>query len=82
MFRRILTLTLLSLGLVGGEVRHSYAATAGMTQSIPKPFFFTENKGQWDARVLYKCQAKNGMTWFLERDGITQGTGNRELGRG
>ncbi|MDK9700818.1 MAG: hypothetical protein OEM52_11790, partial [bacterium] len=55
---------------------------------IPKPFFFTENKGQWDSRVLYKCQAKNGMTWFLERDGITllvsreQGTGNRELGRG
>jgi len=35
------------------------------------PFFFTENKGQWDSRVLYKCNARNGMTWFLERDGIS-----------
>ncbi|MDK9699036.1 MAG: T9SS type A sorting domain-containing protein [bacterium] len=45
--------------------------TKPSSTSVPKPFFFTENKGQWDARVLYKCQAKNGMTWFLERDGIT-----------
>jgi len=35
------------------------------------PFSFTENKGQWDTRVLYKCNARNGMTWFLERDGVT-----------
>ncbi|MDK9700877.1 MAG: hypothetical protein OEM52_12085, partial [bacterium] len=62
-------------------------ATSSPTQAnIPKPFFFTENRGQWDSRVLYKCQAKNGMTWFLERDGITllvsreQGTGDREHG--
>ncbi|MDK9699405.1 MAG: hypothetical protein OEM52_04540, partial [bacterium] len=47
----VLTLTLLT-----------EAASVG---AIPSPFFFTENKGQWDARVLYKCQAKNGMTWFL-----------------
>ncbi|MDK9700291.1 MAG: T9SS type A sorting domain-containing protein [bacterium] len=70
MFRRILTLTLLLLGLIGGVANRCVASAAGMT-SVPKPFFFTENKGQWDARVLYKCQAKNGMTWFLERDGIT-----------
>ncbi len=41
------------------------------TTTIPHPFFFTENKGQWDNRVLYKCNARNGMTWFLERDGVT-----------
>ncbi|MDK9701449.1 MAG: hypothetical protein OEM52_15040, partial [bacterium] len=62
------------------------ATAATKPQTIPSPFFFTENKGQWDSRVLYKCQAKNGMTWFLERDGITllvsreQGTGDREHG--
>ncbi|MDK9698634.1 MAG: hypothetical protein OEM52_00595 [bacterium] len=47
------------------------SAISSTPKTIPSPFFFTENKGQWDARVLYKCQAKNGMTWFLERDGIT-----------
>jgi len=46
-------------------------AASPNTTTIPHPFFFTENKGQWDARVLYKCNARNGMTWFLERDGIT-----------
>jgi len=35
------------------------------------PFSFTENRGQWDSRVLYKCNTRNGMTWFLERDGVT-----------
>jgi len=39
--------------------------------TVPHPFFFTENRGQWDSHVLYKCNARNGMTWFLERDGIT-----------
>ncbi|MDK9701186.1 MAG: hypothetical protein OEM52_13685, partial [bacterium] len=62
-------------------------STTQSTSQLPSPFFFTENRGQWDSRVLYKCQAKNGMTWFLERDGITllvsreQGTGNGEQGK-
>ncbi|MDK9700799.1 MAG: hypothetical protein OEM52_11695, partial [bacterium] len=87
MLDRILLLSFLSLVGLGGSVVSRNAAAATTTQSIPKPFFFTENKGQWDARVLYKCQAKNGMTWFLERDGITllvrreQGTGNGEQGK-
>ena len=51
-------------------------ASSSKSTSIPPAtgaagFFFTENKGQWDSRVLYKCSARNGMTWFLERDGIT-----------
>ena len=49
----------------------SVASPSPSTQSVPHPFFFTENKGQWDSRVLYKCNARNGMTWFLERDGVT-----------
>ncbi|MDK9699427.1 MAG: hypothetical protein OEM52_04655, partial [bacterium] len=69
--------------LVSGGVHLTHAkALSPTSQTVPKPFFFTENKGQWDARVLYKCQAKNGMTWFLERDGITlllMQQGDREL---
>ncbi len=39
---------------------------------LPHPFQFTENKGQWDSAVLYKCEVRrDGFTWFLERDGIT-----------
>ena len=49
----------------------SFSAPTPSTYNIPHPFFFTENKGQWDSRVLYKCNARNGMTWFLERDGVT-----------
>ena len=49
----------------------SFASPTPSTQSVPHPFYFTENKGQWDARVLYKCNARNGMTWFLEKDGVT-----------
>ena len=32
---------------------------------------FTENRGQWDERVLFKAEASGGLTWFLERDGFT-----------
>src|SRR3990170_6605060 len=36
-----------------------------------RPTFFTENKGQWDERVLYKADGAGGLTWFIERDGFT-----------
>jgi hypothetical protein len=32
---------------------------------------FTENKGQWDERVLFKAEGAGGLTWFIERDGFT-----------
>jgi hypothetical protein len=32
---------------------------------------FTENKGQWDERVLFKADGVGGLTWFIERDGFT-----------
>ncbi|MBT3233159.1 MAG: hypothetical protein HN356_10115 [Calditrichaeota bacterium] len=35
------------------------------------PFYFTENLGQWDERVLFKAEGQNGLTWRLERDGLT-----------
>ncbi len=44
----------------------------------PKWFNFTENKGQWDPHVLFKCIGHNGMTWFLEREGITMVTMTRD----
>ena len=64
--RTFLLICLLAVVSVSG-----LAAAAPKTTSIPHPFFFTENRGQWDERVLYKCSARDGMTWFLERDGIT-----------
>ncbi len=36
-----------------------------------RPTFFTENKGQWDERVLFKADGTGGLTWFIERDGFT-----------
>ncbi len=49
----------------------SYAVTVQSTR-LPHPFQFTENKGQWDSAVLYKCEVRSdGFTWFLERDGVT-----------
>jgi len=36
-----------------------------------RPLFFTENKGQWDERVLFKADGAGGLTWFIERDGFT-----------
>ncbi|MFH0765823.1 MAG: hypothetical protein V2A61_05325, partial [Calditrichota bacterium] len=41
-------------------------ATLGQT-----PFYFTENKGQWDERVLYKADDRTGLTCWFERDGLT-----------
>ncbi len=39
---------------------------------LPHPFQFTENKGQWDSAVVYKCEVRrDGFAWFLERDGVT-----------
>lgn len=35
------------------------------------PTYFTENKGQWDERVLFKAEAEGGLTWFVEKDGVT-----------
>ncbi len=49
----------------------SYAVTVQSTR-LPHPFQFTENKGQWDSAVVYKCEVRrDGFTWFLERDGVT-----------
>ncbi len=35
------------------------------------PVAFTENRGQWDKRVLFKAEASGGLIWFIERDGFT-----------
>ncbi len=49
----------------------SFAVSVQSTR-LPHPFQFTENKGQWDSAVLYKCEVRrDGFTWFLERDGVT-----------
>ncbi len=49
----------------------SYSVSVQSTR-LPHPFQFTENKGQWDSAVLYKCEVRSdGFTWFLERDGVT-----------
>ncbi len=48
------------------SVRVSISQTLGN-----QPLSFTENKGQWDDRVLYQGKAGNGMTYFFERDGFT-----------
>ena len=49
----------------------SFSFSHNLPPITQHPFCFTENRGQWDSHVLYKCNARNGMTWFLERDGIT-----------
>jgi len=36
-----------------------------------RPLFFTENKGQWDERVLFKADGVGGLTWYIEQDGFT-----------
>ncbi len=47
-------------------------AVSVQSTRLPHPFQFTENKGQWDSAVLYKCEVRcDGFTWFLERDGVT-----------
>ncbi len=50
----------------------SAPAVSVQSSRLPHPFQFTENKGQWDSAVLYKCEVRrDGFTWFLERDGVT-----------
>ncbi len=39
--------------------------------SQSRPIFFTENKGQWDERVLFKADGTGELTWWIERDGFT-----------
>ncbi len=47
-------------------------AVSVQSSRLPHPFQFTENKGQWDSAVVYKCEVRrDGFTWFLERDGVT-----------
>jgi len=36
-----------------------------------QPLYFTENRGQWDERVLFKADGAGGLTWWIERDGFT-----------
>ncbi len=43
--------------------------TAGTLGSVQ--LHFTENKGQWDERVLFKADGGRGLTWWFERDGLT-----------
>jgi len=50
------------------------ATNSGAMQSVGRPdrsCFFTENKGQWDERVLFKADGAGGLTWYIERDGFT-----------
>ncbi len=48
------------------------SAVSVQSTRLPHPFQFTENKGQWDSAVVYKCEVRrDGFTWFLERDGVT-----------
>ena len=51
----------------------SIDASSIASQSLNQnhPLYFTENKGQWDEHVLYKAEASGGLTWFIERDGVT-----------
>ncbi len=60
--------TILAVVILIGSV---YGVSVQSTR-LPHPFQFTENKGQWDSAVLYKCEVRrDGFTWFLERDGVT-----------
>ncbi len=60
----------------------SYAVSVQSTR-LPHPFLFTENKGQWDSAVVYKCEVRReGFTWFLERDGVTLVTSIVDSSRG
>ena len=31
---------------------------------------FTENRGQWDDKVLYKAEGTGGLTWWIDGDGV------------
>ncbi len=62
---------------------HSALAVSVQSSRLPHPFQFTENKGQWDSAVLYKCEVRrDGFTWFLERDGVTLVTSIVDSSRG
>jgi hypothetical protein len=48
-------------------------ATQFNSQSLNQDgsLYFTENKGQWDERVLFKANGAGGLTWWIEREGFT-----------
>jgi hypothetical protein len=46
-------------------------SSALYNSSVNRPLFFTENKGQWDDRVLFKAEGAGGLTWWIENDGVT-----------
>ncbi len=65
---------LLLLGISAWSVANEIAArkqVETLFRSSDKPLAFTENKGQWDARVKYKAEGRNGLTWFFENDGLS-----------
>ena len=57
--------TALDTSTAANSIVHSGGLHSG------QPLFFTENKGQWDNRVLFKAEGAGGLTWFIERDGFT-----------
>ena len=59
---------LLAVVLLGSVSSSSAMPVAGRPD---RSCFFTENKGQWDERVLFKAEGAGGLTWFIERDGFT-----------
>ncbi len=67
-------LTVISLAF---QSTQAWADSADATQlnsqslSQNRPLYFTENRGQWDDRVLFKAEGAGGLTWFIERDGFT-----------
>ena len=49
----------------------AYASPTNQYLKSNSGLCFTENKGQWDERVLFKAEGSGGLTWWIERDGFT-----------
>ena len=72
MSRKFLLITLAVLALAFQATAATEALDpASINLNQDRPLFFTENKGQWDERVLFKADGTGGLTWFIEQDGFT-----------
>lgn len=60
-----------TLFVVLGVSFSTFASPAPNSRIITNSSCFTENKGQWDERVLFKAKDGRGLTWWFERDGLT-----------
>jgi|GEM_PF-4654780 len=66
-FARVVMITTVIICISTLQVK---AAVEGYTVG-DRSTYFTENRGQWDDRVLFKADGAGGLTWFIERDGAT-----------